>query len=285
MGKGSASHVAKACGRLFCVAVFVTALATAGCQPGGGGGGGRGGGPGHRQQELALSPEQELKLGREASEEILSEPEKLGRPLPADSIPVRRVHTVAGRIIKASRIEPLQREINLHVEGYKFEWEEHVLRNPQVNAFCLPAGKIFVFTGLLPVTENDDQLATVLSHEIAHALAHHASKRVARAMADREHGGRSLIASFLAKHYDREQESEADHIGTFLMTFAGYDPREAIRFWERMQQVNTRGRPPEILSDHPSDARRIRAIDEWVPKALAGKKAFDEGRIAPARGR
>lgn len=289
MNKNSPSGAAKVLRRIdrfSTVAILMTALATAGCQPGGGGGGGgRGEGPGHRRQSLALSPEQELQLGREASQEILSEPEKYGRALPTDSVPVRRVHTVAGRIIKASRIEPLEREINLHIEGYKFDWEEHVLQNRQVNAFCLPAGKIFVFTGLLRVAENDDQLATVLSHEIAHALAHHASERVARAMGDREHGRGGLFAAFLTKRYDREQESEADHIGIFLMTFAGYDPREAVRFWERMRQLNTRGQPPEILSDHPSDLRRTQDIEKWVPRALDGKKAFDEGRIAPARGR
>jgi metalloendopeptidase OMA1, mitochondrial len=267
--------------RAILVAVSVGALIVSGCAPGGGGGGE---GPGHRQQALALTPEQELQFGREASEEILSQPEKYGHALPSDSPEVQRVRKVAGRIIKASQIEPLQREINLHVQGYDFEWDEHVLKNPQVNAFCLPAGKIFVFTGLLPVAENDDQLATVLSHEIAHALAHHASERVARELKDDPNRrGMGIFTLLRSKAYDRQQETEADHIGIFLMTFAGYDPRQAVVFWQRMEQLSSRGRPPEILSDHPSDARRIQAIEEWVPRALAGKKAFDEGRIAPAR--
>lgn len=256
--------------------VGMSTLLAAGCQPGGGQG------PGHRAQPLALSPEQELELGREASKEILSDPEKYGRALPADSPQVRRVHTVAGRIIKASEIEPLQREINLRVQGYDFEWEEHVLKNPQVNAFCLPAGKIFVFTGLLPVAANDDQLATVLSHEIAHALAHHASERVAREVNDPDKRRQGIFTLLRSKAYDRQQESEADHIGIFLMTFAGYDPREAVRFWQRMEQLGSHGHIPEILSDHPSDARRLQAIEEEVPRALAAKQAFDEGRIAPA---
>src|SRR5262249_18314926 len=149
----------------------------------------------------------------------------------------------------------------------------------QINAFCLPAGKIIVFTGILPVAESDDQLATVLSHEIAHALAHHASERVAR-----EQSG---VARLLARRaYDRAQESEADHIGLFLMTFADYDPNEAVVFWERMQTVHgPGGRIPEFLSDHPSDIRRIRDLQAWVPMALGGKRAFDEGRIAPAGSR
>jgi predicted Zn-dependent protease len=81
--------------------------------------------------------------------------------------------------------------------------------------------------------------------------------------------------------YDRQQESEADHIGLFLMTFAGYDPDEALRFWQKMEQLSARrGRPPAILSTHPSDAKRIEQLRQWIPQAKAGKKAFDEGRVA-----
>jgi predicted Zn-dependent protease len=84
--------------------------------------------------------------------------------------------------------------------------------------------------------------------------------------------------------YDREQESEADHIGVFLMTFAGYDPDQAIVFWERMASVSRRaGRPPEILSDHPSDEHRLAQLRQWVPQAKGAKRAYDEGRIAPPR--
>ncbi len=133
-----------------------------------------------------------------------------------------------------------------------------------------------VYTGILAVAENDDQLATVLGHETAHALAHHASERVAR-----DEQGR---VSFLrGKAYDRQQESEADHIGVFLMTFAGFNPEESVRFWQRMaQHTGPGGNIPEFLSDHPSGQHRIRDLQAWVPKAVAAKKAFDEGRIAPA---
>jgi len=137
---------------------------------------GRGEGPGRREQRLALSPKEELALGRQAYAEILSK----SRVLPASRPEVRKVRQIGERIAEASRIEPLQREINLRIRGYTFEWEFNVLEDKRVNAFCLPAGKVAVFTGLLPVTESDAQLATVMSHEIAHALAHHASERVAR---------------------------------------------------------------------------------------------------------
>jgi predicted Zn-dependent protease len=235
-------------------------------------------GPGHREQELALSPEQELELGRKAYREVLSEAEVL----PQNSPEVKRVAHVGERIAKTTKIEPLMREINLHVSEYRFEWEFNVLREKSVNAFCLPGGKVAVFTGLLRVVANDDQLAAVLGHEIAHALAHHTSERLARQ--DRQGGG--LLAALRERRFDREQESEADHIGVFLMTFAGYDPREAVAFWQHMKRISDQqGQIPEILSDHPSDQRRIAQLEEWVPKAEAAKKAYDEKRIAPARGR
>src|ERR1700733_9154705 len=135
-------------------------------------------GPGGRKQELALSPIQELGIGRRSQQEVLSE--FRDRVLPIESPETRRVHAVSERLAKAAEIEPLQREILLHVRGYHFEWEEHVIKDKQINAFCLPAGKIVVFTGILPVTADDHQLATVLGHEMAHALAHHGSERVAR---------------------------------------------------------------------------------------------------------
>src|SRR5262249_38391773 len=140
--------------------VLVGLLAAGGCNAGG-----EGQGPGHRDQPLALTPEQEVALGHKAYQEVLSK----SPPPPTHSPEVRRVRRVGERIEKAAEIEPLQREINLHEQGYRFEWEYNVLEDKHVNAFCLPGGKVAVFTGLLPVVENDDQLATVMSHEIAHA--------------------------------------------------------------------------------------------------------------------
>jgi predicted Zn-dependent protease len=237
-------------------------------------GGSSGEGPGHRRQALGLRPEQEYELGQQAYYKVLRE--NRGHILPADDPHVVRTRAIASRIVRAAGIEPLQREINLHVGGYRFFWEVNLIESRQVNAFCLPGGKIAVYTGILPVAQNDDQLATVLSHEIAHALAHHSNERVAR----NSSGGVNVL---LDKAFDRQQESEADHIGVFLMTFAGYNPDEAVRFWQRMSQMHQGGQIPEFLSDHPSDERRVRDMERWVPKARAGKQAFDEGRIAPPR--
>src|SRR5207253_6789036 len=136
---------------------------------------GEGEGPGHRRQALALSPHQELSLGEQAYREVLGK----SRVVPGGA-EVERVRGIGRRIARAAEIEPLQREINLRVKGYTFAWEFNLLRDDQVNAFCLPGGKVAVFTGLLPVAEHDDQLSTVMAHEIAHALADHASERAAR---------------------------------------------------------------------------------------------------------
>jgi predicted Zn-dependent protease len=263
------------------VSIFLTlsfgllSLACGGVQPSA-----EGEGPGHRQQRLALSPQQELELGRKAYHEVLSDPQKYGRPLPANSPEVQRVRRVVDKLIRAWEIEPLQREMNLVRKDYRYEWEVNVLEKNTVNAFCLPGGKIAVFSGLLRVAETDDQIAVVLGHEMGHALAHHASERIARDEMNHGSGG-----GFWEKAFDRAQETEADHIGLFLMTFAGYDPDESVRFWERMEQL-TKGRStPEILSDHPSDEHRIHDLKEWIPKARAAKKAYDEGKIAPPKGR
>ena len=254
--------------------VAACVLIVAGCEFPTGSDGASGEGPGHRQQTLGLSPAEELEVGRRAYRKVLDEYQ--GRILPDSAPETRQVRQIMDRLEQASRIEPLQREINLRVRGYTFEWEVRVVRERQVNAFCLPAGKMVVFTGIIPVAQDDGQLAAVLSHEMAHALAHHGSERVAR-----ERSGAGVLSSL---RYDRFQESEADHIGIFLMAFAGYDPEEAVTFWRRMVQLTGQGgQPPEILSDHPSHATRIKNLAAWAPRARAAKQAYDEGRIAPAK--
>lgn len=261
--------------------LFVALLAvTHGCDSAVPPGVGNGEGPGGRSQPLGVSAEKELELGRRAYREVLREVRGQDILLAADSPETQRVRQVFTRVVKAAGIEPLQREINLRVRGFRFEWEANVVRQRQVNAFCVPGGKIMVFTGLLDVCTDDDQLATVIAHEVAHALAHHGSERLAR----EEPSG--LFAVLRTLEYDRMQESEADHIGVFLMAFAGYNPDVAVRFWQRMSHAHGRdGAPPEILSDHPSDARRIEDLRRWAPQARAAKEAFDEGRIAPPTGK
>jgi len=230
-------------------------------------------GPGGRSQTLGLTPRQELAVGRQSYAKVLEELQ--GKLLPPDGPETKRCRRVMMRLAEAAEIEPLQREINLRVWGYRFEWEVRVAREQQINAFCLPAGKMIVFTGILGITgDDDDFLATVLSHEMGHALAHHGSERVAR-----QKSGESPLE---ALRYDCFQELEADHIGIFLMAFARFDPEEAVRFWDKMRRVAAGKRqPPERLSSHPPHEKRIEAMYEWAPKARAAKRAFDQGRVAP----
>ncbi len=229
----------------------------------------QGTGPGRREQHLALTPSQELQVGREAYREILGK-----APVVKSGPQVDRVRRVSEQIAKAVEIEPLQREINLRLEGYEFEWEYNVVQDNQANAFCLPGGKIVVLTGLLDLVKSDDQLAAVIAHEVAHALAHHASERIARE--------RTVGHGLLSLSYNRQQETEADHIGLFLMTFAGYDPDEAVEFWKEMQSAHHGHlHLPEIISDHPNDNRRMQQLQAWVGPAKGAKQALDEGRILP----
>jgi len=253
--------------------VVVVVLAGSGCMPSGQQGGS---GPGHRRQNLGLTPEQEYDLGKKAYRKIIDEARQKDALLPQDSQPVELVRRVGQRIVKAVQIEPLQREINLHLQGYRFDWQFNVIRSREVNAFCLPGGGIVVYTTLLRIVDNESQLATVLAHEIAHALAHHANERITT-----EESGR--VNWLYRQAYDREQESEADHICLFLMTFAGYDPDEALTFWQHMQRLSRGGQLPEILSNHPSDRRRIEQIRGWIPQAKAAKEAYEHHHIAPAR--
>jgi len=230
-------------------------------------GGEKGEGPGHRAQYLALTPQQELELGNKAYEEVLH---KYRDRIVRAGKQAEAVKDVGERIVQAAQIKPLQREINLHFDERYMDWKFTLIDDDPVNAFCLPGGKVVVFTGLFNVVRDKDELAAVLGHEIGHALAHHASERVYRGK-DKGLSGRA---------FDRAQESEADHIGVFLMTFAGFDPDANIRLWEDMAQRGGHSQVPEILSDHPSDAHRIGQMKQWVPFAKAALKAYKEGRIA-----
>jgi metalloendopeptidase OMA1, mitochondrial len=263
-----------------------------------------GDGPGHRPQALALDAYQEANLGKQAYDEILKDYRAKGH-IVKDGAELEQIREVGKKIVRASENDLLQREINLRVKGYVWEWEFTLVQENQANAFCLPGGKVVVFSGLLSVAETPDQLATVLSHEIAHALAHHASERIARAkkygqamnalngnaldhIADADErrqmvgllGGGGKLQSLA---FDRQQESEADHIGLFLMAFAGYDPEQALVFWQRMERLSSGKYKPEILSDHPSDAHRIEQIRVWKTKAIAAKRAFDAGQVVKSR--
>ena len=171
-----------------------------------------------------------------------------------------------------------------------FRWEFCLINEPKtVNAFCLPGGKIAVYSGILPVTKDDTGLAVVLAHEIAHAVARHGAERMTDELA-LQLGGAGLqqliqqkspatqqvvMAAFgvgttvgVILPFSRSLESEADHIGLVLMAKAGYDPRQAPEFWKRMIAASGGANPPVFLSDHPADDSRVQDLEKWMPEAL-----------------
>jgi predicted Zn-dependent protease len=172
-----------------------------------------------------------------------------------------------------------------------YQWETTVIDDPKtVNAWCMPGGKIAVYSGILPLAKDDDGLAVVLAHEISHALAHHGAERLSR-MELMQLGEAGILAAVQAKNpnavqatgaalglgsqlgvelpFSRQQESEADHIGLVLMAKAGYDPAKALDFWQRMMDYSKGKEPPAFLSDHPSDEQRIADIKHELPEAKA----------------
>lgn len=170
--------------------------------------------------------------------------------------------------------------------GYK--WEFNLVQSPDVNAWCMPGGKVVVYTGLLPITQNEAGLAIVLGHEISHAVLHHGQERMSQALlaqgvaigGDLFTSGNAQANNIFNAIYapsaqigvllpnSRKQELEADHYGLIFAAMAGYNPKEAVGLWERMAQLNKGNQTPEILSDHPVDSRRIAAIKKELPEAL-----------------
>jgi predicted Zn-dependent protease len=238
-------------------------------------------GPFGRRQVVALSPGQEAQLGAQAFRQVLNESDLVESGPAVDA-----VKRVAGRLEKAASSPEVLRALRLKPQD--FQWKVSVVRSRQVNAFCLPGGKIVVYTGILPVCRTEAGLATVLGHEIGHALAHHGAERMAQsqllqlgeqavamsASDDPQQRAKVLVllgagSKFgIELPFSRKHESEADHIGLILMSAAGYDPREAVRFWGRMEKAGEGRQPPEFASTHPSHERRAEAIRQWLPEVL-----------------
>jgi predicted Zn-dependent protease len=173
------------------------------------------------------------------------------------------------------------------LQGY--DWEFNLVQDKQANAWCMPGGKVVVYSGILPITKNETGLAVVMGHEIAHAIAEHGSERMSQEMM-RQLGGVALTVALMEKPqetqalwltaygigsqvgvmlpYSRLHESEADHLGLIFMAMAGYDPHGAPDFWKRMQKMNHGAKPPEFLSTHPSDETRIQNLQKWIPEAM-----------------
>lgn len=236
------------------------------------------------RKQLSLVSETELQtLAKQEYQTFLSSNNVVNANTSKDAEMVRRVGT---RIATALKTFFDGRGQAFLLEGY--QWEFNLVDNKEANAWCMPGGKVVVYTGLLPLTQNEAGLAIVLGHEIAHAVAQHGSERMSQALLQ-QLGGQALqiaLASkpaetqnlFLAAYgvgstvgvmlpFSRKEESEADKFGLYFAAMAGYNPQEAVPFWQRMAAAGG-AKQPEFLSDHPADETRIAAIKENMPEAL-----------------
>lgn len=234
---------------------------------------------------LRLIPESELvSLGYQQYSEVLKKSK-----LSYDAEKVQMVNRVGSRIARAA--EDFLRELGHSSEIKHYQWEFSLIEDDKVvNAWCMPGGKVAVYTGILPITRDENGLAVVVGHEVAHAIAKHGNERMSQALLTQLGGiGLSLALSsepaltnqiFMAVYgvgaqvgillpYSRLHEREADRIGLVLMAKAGYDPRGAVSFWERMNQKGKeKARLPEFLSTHPAPESRIREIESLIPEAM-----------------
>lgn len=205
-------------------------------------------------------------------------------PLPPANTNVVEVQQIGNRIKGAVETYMKNNGLSKRLNGYS--WEFNVVQSPEVNAFCIPGGKVVVYSGILPVTKDDDGLAVVMGHEIAHAIADHGNERLSQQLAV-QLGGVSLAVALQKQPeltqqvantafgigstlgilaYSRQHELEADKLGLIFMAMAGYNPERALSFWTDMSKSGS-GAPPEFLSTHPSDARRIKQLTEFMPEA------------------
>jgi predicted Zn-dependent protease len=222
-----------------------------------------------RTQFIIVSDSQELKLGDDAYKETLDK------------------NRLSTRSDWQAQLRRVGQRISAAAEKPEFKWEFSVIQGKEINAFALPGGKVAFWEGIMPVAQDDNGIAVIMGHEVAHALARHGAERMSQSMGAELLG--QVISLGIGKvspgihdevlqayglgttvgvllPWGRTQESEADRIGLTLMAKAAYDPAAAVAFWERMSKIGG-DKPPEFLSTHPSDQARIAQIKEWLPEA------------------
>ncbi|MBB6128295.1 M48 family metallopeptidase [Mucilaginibacter lappiensis] len=235
------------------------------------------------RRQLSLVGDADVNQSAAASyKQLLTDPKTKVITSGADAQRIKRI----GANLSAAIERYLQQ--NGYANQYNFQWEFNLIQSSEVNAWCMPGGKVAVYSGLLPVANTDAYLAVVMGHEIGHAIARHSAERISQQMAVQGVGGAVGVATggqssatqgiinqlygvggnLLLLKYSRNQESEADRLGLTFMAMAGYDPHNAVAFWQRMMAQNKGGAQPELLSTHPADATRIQDIQNRIPEAM-----------------
>jgi predicted Zn-dependent protease len=229
-----------------------------------------------RKQLMLISSAQLDQMAAQAYSQLRADASKKG-VLNTDAALTQRVRSIA------SRLEPQTRVFRADAPGWK--WEVNVITSNELNAFCMPGGKIVFYSGLIrQLNLTDDEIAVVMGHEISHALREHSREQVSQAIAAQSAIGvgaallglgegsadlaNTAYEALIATKFSRVDEAEADRIGLELTARAGYDPRAAIALWQKMIKANQGGRPPEFLSTHPAEANRIEQIQALLPTVM-----------------
>jgi len=238
-----------------------------------------------------ISPEDEKALGLQAWQELVTT-ERVVAPTDPNAQAVRGIaQRLIAKIPEVS--DALAAEHNLQAQHIErtFDWDVNLIESEQVNAFCLPGGKMAVYTGLIPVAQNNDAMAIVMGHEITHALLRHGAQRMteqklaqigqmAGAMSGMDQAQMQAVMSVYgygrALPYARKQETQADEMGLMLAAAACFNPQEAIPLWQRMDASSSGEAPPEFASTHPNPGTRIQNLQSLMPKAMEYRKRFCE---------
>ena len=248
------------------------------------------------------TPQEESELGAQAYQQVLGDAQAQRALLPADHQTSQQIRQIAQRLVArvpqvAADLAALHQQPTPDLSSY--QWDVNVIQSEEANAFCLPGGKIAVYTGLIPVAKNADAMAVVMGHEIAHALQRHGAQRMAQQklvqmgqMAAGVSGIDPQVMSAIGAGvqygvvlpYGRKHETQADEVGLMLAAAACFNPEEAIPLWERMSELGGGARPPEFASTHPDPANRIQHLQSLMPQAKQFYAKYCQGAAPGATG-